>query len=79
VKVLQNSGETGRNLLVTQTLEQGRLSPSMRRPVDVKAHFCFLLSVSLFSFSEAASVAILPSALFGERCSLGAGWVFSFQ
>jgi integrase len=36
----------------------------MRRPVDVKAHFCFLLSVSLFPFSQAASVAILPSALF---------------
>ena len=39
-------------------------SPSMRRPVDVKAHFCFFLSVSLFPFSQAASVAILPSALF---------------
>jgi hypothetical protein len=47
----------------------------MRRPVDVKAHFRFLLSVSLFPFSQAASVAILPSALFGERffarCKLG--------
>jgi hypothetical protein len=49
VKVLQNSGETGCNLLVTQTLEQGRLSPSMRRPVDVKAHFCFLF-LSFFAF-----------------------------
>jgi hypothetical protein len=29
--------------------------------------------------SRAASVAILPSALFGERSSLGAWWVFSFQ
>jgi len=37
----------------------------MRRPVDVKAHFRFLLSVSLFPFSQAASVAILPSALVG--------------
>jgi hypothetical protein len=36
----------------------------MRRPVDVKAQFLFLLSVSLFLFSQAASVAILPSALF---------------
>jgi hypothetical protein len=27
------------------------LTPSMRRPVDVKAHFHFLLSVSLFPFS----------------------------
>jgi hypothetical protein len=43
------------------------LSPSMRKPVDVKAHFCFLLSMSLFPFSQAASVAILPSALFCER------------
>jgi len=56
-----------------------RVSPSMRRPVDVKAHFRFLLSVSLFPFSQAASVAILPSALFCERYSLGASWVFSFQ
>jgi hypothetical protein len=51
----------------------------MRRPVDVKAHFRFLLSVTLFSFSQAASVAILPSALFCERYSLGARWVFSFS
>jgi hypothetical protein len=56
-----------------------RPSPSMRRPVDVKVHFRFLLSVSLFPFSQAASVAILPSALFVERYSLGASWVFSFQ
>jgi Domain of unknown function (DUF4185) len=54
-------------------------SPSMRMPVDVKARFCFLLSVSLFRFSQAASVAILPFALFGERFSLGARWVFSLQ
>src|SRR5258706_11711701 len=57
----------------------GRPSPSMRRPVDVNAHFRFLLSVSLFRFSKAASVAILPSALFCERCSLGARCLFSFQ
>ena len=31
----------------------------MRRPVDVKAHFDFLLSVSLLPLSQAASVAIL--------------------
>ena len=30
-------------------------------------------------FSQAASVAILPSALFCERYALGASWVFSFQ
>jgi hypothetical protein len=36
----------------------------MRRPVDVKAHFCFLLSMRLFPFNQAASVAILPSALW---------------
>ena len=45
---------------------------------DVKAHFRFLLSMSLFPFSQATSVAILPSALFCERDSLGARWVFSF-
>jgi hypothetical protein len=32
-----------------------------------------------FSFSQAASVATLPSALLGERFSLGASWVFSIQ
>ena len=55
------------------------LTPSMRRPVDVKAYFAFFFSVSLLPFSQAASVAILPSALFCERYSLGARWVFSFQ
>jgi len=54
-------------------------TPSMRRPVDVKAHFHLLLSMNQFPFSQAASVAILPSALFGERYSLGAWWVFSIQ
>jgi hypothetical protein len=33
----------------------------------------------LFSFSQAASVAIFPFALFGERFSLGARWVFSLD
>ena len=44
-------------------------------------HTCtfFFLSVTLFPFSQAAPVAILPFALFYERYSLGAGWVFSFQ
>jgi len=42
-------------------------------------HAFFLLSVSPFPFSQAAPVAILPSALFGERYLLGASWVFSFQ
>jgi hypothetical protein len=32
-----------------------------------------------FPFSQAASVAILLSALFYERLPLGARWVFSFQ
>jgi hypothetical protein len=41
----------------------------------------FALSVifAIFLFSQAASVATLPSALFGERCSLGASWVFLIQ
>jgi hypothetical protein len=51
----------------------------MRRPVEVKAHFLFSSSVSLFPFSQAASVATLPSALFVERLSLGASWVLSIQ
>jgi len=52
-------------------------SPSMRRPIWVKQVLWFPLSGLLWNFS--ASAAILPSALFGERYSLGASWVFSFQ
>jgi len=33
----------------------------------------------IFPFSQAASVATLPSALLVERFSLGASWVFSMQ
>ena len=36
-------------------------------------------SQGVLRLSRAASVAILPSALFVERLSLGASWVFSFQ
>ena len=57
------TAELERRVQVTATKSWGP-TPSMRRPVDVKAHFRFLLSVSLFQFSQAASVAILPSALF---------------
>jgi hypothetical protein len=32
-----------------------------------------------FSPAESPTVATLPSALFNERFSLGASWVFSFQ
>ena len=41
--------------------------------------FFFVPPVNLFPVSRAASVAILPSALFCERCSLGASWAYSFQ
>jgi hypothetical protein len=42
-------------------------------------HTSLFLSVSLFPFSQvAAPVAILPFALFCERDSVGARWVFSF-
>jgi hypothetical protein len=42
--------------------------------------FCFSLSPCEFlPLSQAAPVAILPSALFCERYLLGARWVFSFQ
>ena len=46
---------------------------------------CFSLSVFSFlpvdslHWSQAASVAILPSALLVERFSLGAWWVFPIQ
>jgi hypothetical protein len=40
----------------------------------------FLLSSGeFFPSSRAASVTILPSALFVERFSLGASWAFPFQ
>jgi hypothetical protein len=58
------------------------LTPSMRRPVIVKAVFLPFFSSSfanLFAFSRAASVAFFPSALFRERFSLGASWAYSFQ
>src|SRR5258706_13987655 len=49
-------------------------SPSMRRPVSVKSVFHFHIR-GFFRLSRAASVAILPSALFCERlfarCKLG--------
>jgi hypothetical protein len=42
----------------------------------------FALSMNssfFFPFSQAASVATLPSALLYERFSLGASWVFSIH
>ena len=52
----------------------------MRRPIPVKSFFCSLHDFfHFFLFSQAASVATLPSALLCERLSLGASWVFSFQ
>jgi hypothetical protein len=51
----------------------------MRRPVDVKKLLALSFVFRFFPFSQAASVAILPSALFVERYSLGASWAFSFQ
>jgi hypothetical protein len=42
--------------------------------------FFFISSFSkLFPSSQAASVATLPSALFVERWSPGASWVYSIQ
>ena len=63
----------------------------MRRPVSVKDVFLLLSCKDVFSFCllflfvnslhsiQAASVAILPSALFVERLSLGARWVYLIQ
>jgi len=39
----------------------------------------FLPFTNFFPFSQAASVATLPSALLYERFSLGASWVFSIH
>jgi len=51
----------------------------MRRPIRVKSFSLSLRDFFIFPFSQAASVATLPSALLGERFSLGASWVFSIQ
>jgi len=52
----------------------------MRRPIRVKSNLLSLWFFSIFfPFSQAASVATLPSALLVERFSLGASWVFSMQ
>ena len=51
----------------------------MRRPIPVKSFLALSLVFHFFPFSQAASVATLPSALLCERFSLGASWVFSFQ
>jgi hypothetical protein len=51
----------------------------MRRPARSQVG-CFVFSSdNVFSPAEFATVATLPSALFDERFSLGASWVFSFQ
>ena len=66
------------------------ITPSMRGPVSVKYVFLsfsflvrmFFSSLPLCEFlplSQAAPVATLPSALFVERWSLGAIWVYSIQ
>jgi hypothetical protein len=50
----------------------------MRRPVGVKWVVLSFRGQRFFS-RRVATVATLPSALFDERFSLGASWVFSFQ
>src|ERR1700687_375827 len=50
----------------------------MRRPVGCKRVLLFFRWTRFFS-RRVATVATLPSALFMERFSLGASWVFSFQ
>jgi hypothetical protein len=59
-------------------------SPSMRRPASVKSFLLYFLFFvvsffKLFPLSQAASVATLPSALYVERLSLGARWVYLIQ
>jgi len=53
-------------------------TPSMRRPVSVNKLVLFFFP-EFFGLSCAASVAILPSALFRSDSSLGASWAYSFQ
>jgi hypothetical protein len=51
------------------------------QPFSCIFSFFFFISFfsKLFPLSQAASVATLPSALFVERLSLGASWVYSIQ
>jgi hypothetical protein len=49
----------------------------MSRPVGVKT--VLSLSLRILRFHRAASVAILPSAVFAERFSLAASWASSIQ
>jgi hypothetical protein len=51
----------------------------MRSPIRVRAFSLSLRDFSFLPFSQAASVATLPSALLVERFSLGASWVFLIQ
>jgi len=51
----------------------------MRRPIRVKSFEWSSPDFLVFPFSQAASVATLPSALLFERFSPGASWVFSIQ
>src|ERR1700722_111448 len=54
-------------------------SPSMRRPVDVKAHFCFLLFFSPVPIQLSRPCRHPSIRTLCERSSLGARWVFSFS
>src|SRR6267378_2338800 len=66
---LHNSRQLGTN----------RLGPSMRRPVDVKAHFCFLLFFSPVPIQLSRPCRHPSIRTLCERYSLGARWVFSFS
>ena len=63
-----------------QEFAKRRMTSSMRRPIPVNSFFrSFRNFFHFFPFSQAASVATLPSELLYERFSLGASWVFSIQ
>ena len=46
---------------------------------ECQVGFSFSSLLEVLHLSQAASVATLPSALFVERLSLGASWVYSIQ
>ena len=56
-----------------------RPSPSMRRPVDVKAHFCFLVFFNSVPIQLGRPCRHPSIRTLCERSSLGARWVFSFS
>ena len=78
VTFLGKNGDTGKSFHEKAGMSQVRFSLFLFALLFVLSVFSFLPVDSSHS-SQAASVAILPSALLVERFSLGAWWAFPIQ